>query len=76
MDWHIYFIIFYVVMFLLMPFVPKMLRFRIRLLEKLHLYWFADFHRRHFEGFVTGVRAAMLLGMILGILIAFGFFEK
>lgn len=40
----------------LIPLAPKLLRLRIRVLRFLRLNWFANWHQKHFDGIVLGVR--------------------
>ena len=44
------------VMLCLIPLVPKLLRFRIRVLQGLRFEWLARFHERHFSVLVLVVR--------------------
>jgi len=55
---------------LLIPIAPKIVSFRIRALRFLHFHWLANWHERHFEGFVTAVR--VILAVIAVALCAHG----
>lgn len=59
-----------VIMGLLIPLVPRMIRVRIAVLRKLHLNWFADFHERHLEGLTWFVRALLAILAVLLVWIA------
>ena len=45
----------------LIPFVPQMLRFKIRVRRRLHWHWGADLIEHHFEGWVSFVRILLLI---------------
>ena len=59
--------LFFLVLVLLMP---KLVELRIRVLRFLHLRWLANWHERHFVGFVLSMR--LLLGAVAVFLIVYG----
>ena len=66
-----YYIIGAVIMFGLIPLVPKMMNFRIFVFRKLHWNWLADLHEKHFKGLVMAVRIIIAtIGAILLLLAA------
>lgn len=62
------FIILAVVSALLIPFVPKVVTFRIKVLRFLRLVGFADWHERNFRAVVIALRS-MLVVLAIALLI-------
>ncbi|MDH3892717.1 MAG: hypothetical protein OEV49_16770 [candidate division Zixibacteria bacterium] len=56
----------------LIPIAPKMLKFRILVLKKLHLIWLADFHERNFKVLVVAMRSIMVAIIVVLLWIALG----
>ena len=71
MEAKIFFILLGIIMLALIPLVPRLLRFRIRILERLRLEWLAGFHERHFSGIVLVIRVVLVavgaLMLVLGL---------
>ena len=47
------------------PFVPQLLRIRIKILSVIRLNWLAKFHERHFDGLVIFIRIMIVVGIIV-----------
>ena len=55
-----------VIAFVLVPFVPAIMRLRIRVLRCIHWRWLADLHQNHFVGFVLAARIILVaVGVVL-----------
>lgn len=64
-----YYLIGALIMLVLIPLVPKMMRFRILVFRKLHWMWLADMHEKYFKGLVIAVRIIIAtIGIILLLL--------
>lgn len=57
-------------MLVLMPFVPQIIRLRILLLRKIHLFRLANWHERHRDRLIPAGRAFMVV--IAAILMTIG----
>lgn len=49
----------------LVPFIPRLLRLRIRFFQWIHWQWAVDVHKKYFDGLVVGIRIALVLGAAL-----------
>ena len=59
------------IIFGLIPLVPKMMNLRILILKKIHLIWLAEKHEQYYDGIVIAVRIIMgTIGLILLLLAA------
>jgi len=54
-----------ILLLIMIPFVPQLLRLRIRIHRFLRLNWFADFQERHFDGLVIFIRIMMVVGILV-----------
>jgi len=61
-----------VIMAILIPLVPKMVRLRIAVLQKLHLNRIASWHERYADGIVFWVRLLLGALAVILVLLAFG----
>lgn len=55
---------------ILIPFVPSLLRIRIRFLRWVHWDWAANVHEKYFEGLVLGIRIGLC--MVIMVLLYLG----
>lgn len=62
MSQQVLFIAVGVVLLALIPIVPLMLRFRIKVLRWLHWNWFAELFERNFRSFTLAARLILLVG--------------
>ncbi len=60
-------IILLIVMF---PFVPQLLRFRIRIHRAIKLNWLASFQERHFAGIVIIIRFMIVVAILVAAYLA------
>ena len=70
MDKQFWFLVVAAVLLALLPLVPKMVAFRIKVLDFLHLSWLADWHQRYSHGIVIAVRITLTGLAILLVIIA------
>ncbi|MHC4500989.1 MAG: hypothetical protein ACYS21_17960 [Planctomycetota bacterium] len=66
----VYYFIVAAVLLALIPIVPKMIAFRIRVLHFLRWKSLASWHERNFRGFVIGVRLIMVAIALTLIIVA------
>ena len=70
------FLLITVIMIILIPVSPRMIRFRIKVLRILKWNSLADFHERHFAQIVTIARTVIVLIVILLMVLAFAVFQQ
>jgi hypothetical protein len=56
----------------LIPLVPQLVRLRITVLRKLHLTRLADFHERHLGGLTWFIRGILAVAAIVALWLAAG----
>ena len=54
-----------ILLLILIPFAPKLVRLRIRILRWLHWYWAVNLLEQHFQGWVVFFRVMLFLLAIL-----------
>ena len=53
--------IFAIVVLILIPFAPQLVRLRIRFLRRLHWNWAANLLESHFQNWVVGIRTILFV---------------
>jgi hypothetical protein len=53
--------IFAIVVLILIPFAPQLVRLRIRFLRRLHWNWAANLLENHFQSWVVGIRTILFV---------------
>lgn len=76
MEELLFFLLITVIMIILIPVSPRMIRFRIKVLRILKWNSLADFHERHFAQIVTIARTVIVLIVILLMVLAFAVFQQ
>ena len=55
---------------ILIPFIPELLRLRIKFFRYVHWRWAVDVHEKYFDDLVISIRVGLLL--VAAVLIYFG----
>lgn len=71
MEEFLLFLLIAVIMIILIPVFPRMIRFRIKVFRILKWNSLADFHERHFAQIVTIAQTMIVLIVILLMVLAF-----
>lgn len=71
MNATILFVVIAAACFAMVPFVPAIMRLRIRILRFFHWRWLADLHQNHFDGFVLSARIVIFLAGVTALVLAF-----
>ena len=71
MELRLFYIVIAAILFVLIPIVPKMIRFRIAVLRKLKWNGLANFHEKYFDQLVVVIRVivAIIVALLVFLLI-------